>query len=183
MTQRMIAHPESLIASSDLDTLCGLAAAAPPGAFVEVGVYKGGSAVRLYEIAERQGRALYLFDTFAGHPRTSPEDDTRHHYAGRYADAIDPAELRRLLPNAVIVVGEFPGTLPAIEEVAFVHADTDLYHSTDEICRLFPPLMVPGGMLYFDDYGVEDTPGVTLAVDQWFGAGPLLPNGKRVVVL
>lgn len=173
----------SLISPADLGVLCEWAASAPPGAFVEVGVYRGGSARRLYEIAERQGRTLYLFDTFTGHPATGPEDDTRRHYRGRYADAIDPAELQRELPRAVVVVGEFPGSLVDVGPVAFVHADTDLYHSTDEICRVFPPLMVPGGILYFDDYGVDDTPGVTLAVDQWFGAGETLPNGKRVVVL
>ena len=175
----------SLIGPADLDWLCALAASAPPGDFVELGVYKGGSAERLYQIAEAQGRRLWLFDTFSGHPANNPaHDDVGHHHVGKYADAVDPHELQRRLPRAIIARGVFPETFGTlIDRISFVHSDLDLYDPTEAVCRLLPPRMVAGGMLYFDDYGWEECPGVREAVDAHFGVRPALPNGKRLVVL
>lgn len=180
----------SLIAPIDRQWLCALAAAAPPGDFVELGVYKGGSAAALYDVAERQGRRLWLFDTFAGHPAPDPgHDNALHHCKGKYGDAIKPAELQERLPKARIVVGRFPDALALVpgmgfgRRLAFVHSDLDLYAGTEAVCRLLPPLMPIGGMLYFDDYSWGECPGVREAVDNAFGKAPALPNGKRLVVL
>ena len=62
----------SLLSPEQLEDLAQLARSAPAGAFVEVGVYRGGSARVLCDIAQEQGRTLYLFDTFAGHPIRRP---------------------------------------------------------------------------------------------------------------
>ena len=173
----------SLIGASALDELCELARSAPPGAIVEVGVYKGGSAVRLYEVAQQQGRTLYLYDTFEGHPHHHPMLDTEDHPLGRFADAADPAHLQRLMPHAVIVRGVFPDTLVDMGPVAFVHADGDLYQTTLDVCHSLPPRMVPGGMLYFDDYPHPECRGCATAVDECFPDRRLLPNGKALATL
>lgn len=174
----------SLIGPADLDTLCAIAAAAPPGDFVEVGVYKGGSAARLYTIAQQQGRTLHLFDTFAGHPTTTEYDDIEAHPQGRFADAITPAELQALLPKAIIYVGEFPHTLPSdLSNIAFVHADADLYAPTKAVCTLMPERMVSGGMLYFDDFGYHECPGVERAIIEEFGNAYIQRNGKSLITL
>lgn len=182
----MVTPLRSLIGGTDLDDLARAAEEAPPGAIVEVGVYQGGSAQRLHDVAQRQGRALYLFDTFAGHPEVDPaRDDLKEHPLGRFADAIDPDVLRAALPGAVVVVGAFPASLAGLSlpPVAFVHGDADLYGVTRAICTVLPPMMVPGGRLYFDDYSHGGTEGCRLAVDEVFGAAPPLVNGKRLVEL
>jgi O-methyltransferase len=182
MTTPTLLH--TLLPPADLKTLAELAIKAPPGNFAELGVYKGGSAAVLYQIAEAQGRTLHLYDTFAGHPDNhTTDDDLECHPPGRYADAIDPKVLQEILPNAVIHVGEFPGTLVDMSPLAFVHSDMDLYHPTLAVCRLLPQYMVPGGQLYFDDYGHVGCEGVPKAVCEVFGTGAVLPNLKRVVTV
>src|SRR5688572_19289263 len=106
----------------------------------------------------------------------TPHDDVNTHWAGRYADAITPERLQALLPNAIIHVGEFPHTLMDMAPLAFVHSDMDLYCPTKAVCELLPPMMVPGGQLYFDDYGHVVCEGVPKAVCEVFGDGPVLEN-------
>lgn len=177
----------SLIAATDLDFLAALAAITPrAAAFVEIGVYRGGSATRLYDIAQQQGRPLHLYDTFTGHPVVDPEhDNPREHPPGRYGtDAVPPDELQRRLPAAHLHVGIFPDTLVNMDPVGFVHLDCDLYHPTLAACRLLPAMMPAGAVLYVDDYSrTEGCPGVRAAVDAVFGPGPVLPNGNRMIVM
>lgn len=175
----------SLIAGPDLDLLAALAAIAPRGALVEVGVYRGGSAARLWSIAQAQGRALHLYDTFRGHPVVDPARDNPHvHPEGRYGDdAIDPEVLRRDLPGAVVHVGTFPHTLADMGDVAFVHLDCDLYWPTLRACQMLPAQMVSGAILYVDDYSrAEGCPGVRAAVRAVFGDVLTLPNGNGLVM-
>lgn len=165
---------ESLLPPAALNAVCTLATETPPGDFVELGVYRGGTAAQLYTIADAQGRTLHLFDTFAGHPGVDEHHDApRHHYVGRYHDGIAPARLVELLPNAKVYVGPFPRTFPnALTGIAFAHVDMDLYAPTVAACRLLPPRMVPGGVIVFDDYDQDDCPGVREAVDAAFGPAP-----------
>ncbi len=65
----------SLLGAEQLAALATLARATPPGDFAEVGVYRGGSAQVLYEIAQEQNRTLHLFDTFTGTPFHNTELD------------------------------------------------------------------------------------------------------------
>ena len=62
-------------ANGDRQILLELAATAkttPAGCFVEVGVWKGGSASYLTEVAEQQNREIFLYDTFTGIPFAEP---------------------------------------------------------------------------------------------------------------
>jgi hypothetical protein len=178
--------PRSIIPAADLATLREHAADAPTGAFVEVGVYRGGSARALYEIAEAQHRTLYLFDTFSGHPRPG-EHDAPQHPEGRYADCVDPDVLQQELPNARVIVGRFPWSLyrylleREIGGVAFAHIDVDLYRSTCESIAALTRFLVPGGVMYFDDYGVPECMGATKAVDELCPERIVLANGKAIV--
>jgi len=177
----------SLLSTACLDDLCDLARTAPPGAFVEVGVYRGGSAIRLYEIAEQQNRTLYLFDTFAGHSIVDPEhDDPGIHHVGRFDDGPTVSVLRIRMPRAIFGVGSFPLTLGATGPIAFVHSDADLYWPTHAVCELLVPRMVSGGMLLFDDYGYDKIgcPGVREVVDAMFGPPApedIRPGSQRLV--
>lgn len=176
---------ESIIAPDLLDTLCEIAGAQPPGAFVELGVFHGGSAARLYAVACAQGRTLHLFDTFTGHPVESVSDrDHPAHPPGKFAVPDDTLDnIRRAMPLAHVYPGIFPDTMPAdMPPVAFVHCDLDLYLPTLAACRIFPALMPAGGAMLFDDTRVDDCPGVALAIREAFGHdGEALPDGRRIV--
>ena len=175
---------ESLISAGNVKQMVDAAKEAPAGAFVEVGVYRGGSARALYAVAEEQGRELYLFDTFEGHPKPTQHDGPAHP-AGRYDDCADPVALRQEMPNAFIVRGRFPDTWLSTAYpwpwVAFAHIDVDLYESTRDAILALSPCMVEGGVMYFDDYGEADCPGATKAVHELFANWEPLANGKALV--
>lgn len=161
-----------------------------PGAFVECGVWKGGSsmaaALRLIQL-DQPDRAFYLFDTFAG--MTPPGGIDRSATSGLSAAAMlksAPAtsklrafaaidEVRNNMaatgypPELIhLVQGSVEETLPAQapETVAVLRLDTDWYSSTrHELVHLFPRLS-RGGILIIDDYG--DWEGARQAVDEYF---------------
>lgn len=168
--------PASLVHPSALEDLCGIARATPPGCFVEVGVYQGGSAFRLAEIAREQGRALYLYDTFTGIPFKGDDDP---HRAGDFGDTSLEA-VKAAIPDAHFGVGIFPATLIPMPPVAFAHVDADQYQSIADAIRVLTPLLVPGGAILFDDYGC--LAGADRAVNEWVAAtGASLqktPRGK-----
>ena len=141
----------SLISPDTIMQMCQLAAGTPPGVFVEFGVYQGGSARALADVAEAQGRALHLFDTFTGMPFCHPGDN---HQVGDFKDT-DEAAVRALIPSAVFHVGIFPQTMPPdLPGIAFAHIDADQYQSIADAIDRFGPLMVPGSVMWFDDCGI-----------------------------
>lgn len=170
--------PQSLLSDDALAELEEIAANAPAGAFAEFGVYQGGAAVKLAAIARRQGRALYLFDTFCGIPFAGQHD---RHVVGDFADTSYQA-VRTLIPDAIMVQGVFPGSLEehgiGLPELAFVHVDADQYESITDATRIFPPAMARGGAMLFDDFGA--LPGATRAVRDWGEPVQITRNGKAL---
>lgn len=170
----MTTPPTSLIGPGHLDSLCALATTTPPGCFVELGVFEGGSAYRLMEVAREQGRKLYLYDTFEGIPFQGKGDQ---HTIGEFA--ADLESVKEVIPDAIFVKGIFPYSLVEMDPIAFVHVDADQYQSILDACHVFPPLMVPGGIMLFDDYGQLE--GATKAIDEYFGDRIELIYGKALV--
>lgn len=167
--------PASAIGEGALVNLAEIAATAPEGCFVEVGVYKGGSAAWLAEVARQQGRQLYLYDTFAGIPYAGPLDQ---HVVGDFGDTSAEA-VRAALPDAVVIEGVFPNSLVRMPPVAFAHIDCDQYEAVKAACLALTPLMVSGGIMVFDDYGC--LPGATQAVDEYFPTIELTRHHKALV--
>lgn len=153
-----------------------MATGRPPGCFVEVGVYQGGSASVLYKIAQREGRALYLYDSFTGMP---VHDEGDSHQLGDFADCY-VERIRETMPEAILVPGIFPATLVPMPPIAFVHADADQYRSTRDICEQLGPLMVPGSAMLFDDY--RQIKACIRAVDECFPQRRILENDERALV-
>ena len=158
-------NPQSLISVEARHELMETARAAPPGPLVEVGVYKGGSAASLAQVAREQGRELYLFDTFTGIPY---QDETRDfHKVGEFADTSLEA-VQQAIPEAICVPGVFPETLPdSVVGVAVAHIDCDQYDAVMDSCIALEPRMAHGGLMVFDDYDV--LPGAREAVDRLYG--------------
>jgi hypothetical protein len=169
------------------------------GAFVECGVWRGGSmlaAARTLRDAGDQGRDLYLFDTFTGMPAPGPEDVRAHDGASAAALLKEPGEDQTRAEASLdtvkatmalsghdsarvhFVAGKVEDTIPAAAppHIALLRLDTDWYESTrHELEHLFPRLAV-GGVLIIDDYGWWA--GARRAVDEYFAAhsAPILLN-------
>jgi hypothetical protein len=170
--------PQSLISANALNELKQEAFDTPAGCFVEVGVYKGGSAAVLADVARVQARSLWLFDTFTGIPHADPGCDV--HKVGDFGDA-SLEEVKRAIPDAVCIAGIFPGTLPDdLPPVAFAHLDCDQFESVHAAALALEPYMVSGGVMVFDDYDV--LPGARLAVEELFaGRIEISAQGKARV--
>lgn len=173
--------PPSVVGTDALATMVAMARNTPPGCFVEVGVYQGGSAWHLARVARERGCALHLFDTFTGIPHRGPEDE--EHHVGDFGDA-SLESVKAAVPDAIFHVGTFPessdGWTPA--SIAFVHVDCDQYRGTKAAIDVLYLRLVEGGVMLFDDYG--ETSGCTKAVNQSFASDQIrrTPQGKAYVV-
>ena len=158
-----------------------------PGEMAEVGVYAGGTARILAKAVPH--KTLYAYDTFTGITKIN-----RHHDRPHFKDAFKSKNLEKAARTALadcanveIIKGWFPNTFKHVETgFCFVHADADVYPSTLAICETFWPRMVPGGIIVFDDYGYEDTPGAKKAVDEFFKdqyETPSVLTGGQAVVM
>jgi hypothetical protein len=169
-----VTPPDSLVSPALIEAACAIAAACPPGCFVEFGVYKGGSAWHFARVAEVQGRELYLYDTFRGMPFQGPWDS---HPVGDFRDTSLDA-VQQAIPSARCVPGVFPESLVPMPPVAFVHVDADQYESIAAAIRVFPPLMVSGGAMVFDDYPVLDS--AVRAITEWNQPLTFIEGGRAV---
>jgi O-methyltransferase len=180
-----------------------------PGAFVECGVWRGGSmmamALTLLRLGET-GRELYLFDTFEGMTEPGAEDvkqggehardflnrSSRDSSAWAIAslEEVREAVLGVGYPSERIhfVKGPVEETLPeqAPDDVALLRLDTDWYSSTKhELTHLYPRLG-RGGVLIIDDYAYWR--GARQAVDEYVAENELalllirIDHGARVAI-
>jgi len=150
-----------------------------PGAFVECGVWRGGSAMLVALTLLQRGvanRPIFLFDTFEGMTCPSPVDvaiggDSAESLLGG-AGGDDIAELVRAAADEAevyaamestgydmrlvrLVRGDVADTLATTQtlRIALLRLDTDFYDSTlAELVHLYPRL-VQGGIMIIDDYG------------------------------
>jgi O-methyltransferase len=167
------------------------------GAFVECGVWRGGSmqAVAMTLLAcGATDRDLHLYDTFEGMPPPGEED--------RRADGRPAAEILAASPRTAnvwaiaglddvragmaetgypaehvhfhqgLVEETIPGQAP--ERIALLRLDTDWYASTRHELEHLYDRVPPGGVIVLDDYGFWE--GARRAVDEFLAArdDPLL---------
>ena len=164
-----------------------------PGALVECGVFKGGSAMLMALALLDLGvddRDVYLFDTFTHMPEPG-EHDMRFdglHAKDYYDDAAAAPEHQYRPIDGVreamattgypmervhLVQGLVEDTVPdqAPEQIAVLRLDTDWYESTaHEMAHLWPRIP-SNGVLIVDDYG--HFLGAKKAVDEYFEANEL----------
>lgn len=179
----------SLVNRENIAQLLAAAASTPPGMFIEVGVYKGGTAWHLAKLAQEQHRKIMLFDTFTGIPFADPKNGDRH-VVGDFSDCNYEA-VRDAIPYATVIKGIFPDCVPkppdvvkveVVPDVAFCHLDVDQYQSYIDCCSYLSQYMVKGGIMWFDDCDHLD--GAKKAVTEVFGSRVCLSsqNSKHYVV-
>jgi O-methyltransferase len=162
-----------------------------PGAFAELGVYKGDSAKVLHHLDPT--RRFHLFDTFTGFTARDLHTETGEaatYTTDNFADTDIPSVLKNIGGNHQIIVhpGYFPETAAGFNEpLALVCMDADLYNPTKAGLELFYPLMSPGGVIMVHDYN-HKWPGIIKAVDEFVKGIPesivLMPdiNGTAVII-
>lgn len=174
---------------------------AVPGAYVECGVWRGGSsmaaAMTLLEMGD-VSRQLFLFDTFEGMVAPTAHDRRFDQVsASELLAKQDPQSQRSLWANVPLedvkaamlsvgypsgrinyVKGPVESTIPdrAPDAIAVLRLDTDWYESTRHELEHLYPRIVNGGVILIDDYGAWQ--GARKAVDEFFGASriPILLN-------
>lgn len=173
-----------------------------PGAFVECGVWRGGSSMAAAETFLRLHRRdidLFLFDTYEG--MSAPTSNDRSIATGRTAEEMLAGEkktaevwayapfddVRRNLASTGypedkihFVKGMVENTVPAQapDRISILRLDTDWYESTKhELIHLYPRLS-PQGVLIIDDYGYWA--GARKAVDEYFEEHPPRPLLFRI---
>jgi O-methyltransferase len=176
-----------------------------PGDFVEAGVWRGGSCMLIAETLLALGessRRVFLFDTFAGHPRPDAEKDIdiwgnraidewqRTRTKGDDNDgqwayvSLEEVQANLALTGypadgLVFVKGMVEETVQDVDarhRFALLRLDTDWYESTKAGLEHLFPRLVSGGVLILDDYGHYK--GQQLAVDEYLAArkDPILLN-------
>lgn len=169
-------RPYTLTPEDRVAALCGavdyLVDHDVPGAFVECGLWKGGSlmaaALRLRDRGATD-RELVGFDTFTGMTDPGPEDVDFRSVQQVPEDQGSQLPKGMSLPEVTenlrstgypaerirLVQGDVLETLPAQapEQVALLRLDTDFYDSTKHELEQLYPRLVEGGVLLIDDYG------------------------------
>lgn len=172
-----------------------------PGALVECGVWRGGSAMAmllaLQSLGQRE-REVWLYDNFSGMTEPDAADVSyrgesaaalfARHGASAAAAGWCAATRDEVWHNLIgtgypaerihVVAGRVEDSIPATapEQIAVLRLDTDWYASTrHELIHLFPRL-APNGVLIIDDYG--HWAGARQAVDEYFAEQrlPMLLN-------
>ena len=152
-----------------------------PGQVVECGVFKATSLVRwatFRELLESPfSRRIIGFDILGSFPRH--DDDADNAFAARHDDVagqglsvgqVETVLAHKHLRNVELVAGDVIETVPAYVaahpelRVALLHIDVDVYKPSKVALDALYELVVPGGILVFDDYGT--VAGETRAVDE-----------------
>jgi O-methyltransferase len=129
-----------------------------PGAFAEVGVWRGDTS-RLIHL-QAPHRALHLFDTFNGFPSCDLEN-AKPSDALRFRETSVATVKSRLgnTDNVVFHVGRFPETTQGLEHEMFslVWLDLDIYKPTLAALDFFYPRMSRGGYCFIHDYNSPES--------------------------
>lgn len=175
----------TLLKKARLRFLRDTAAVAVPGAYVELGVWRGGSAAS-FIAGLTDVRDCWLFDSFEGMPAPGEFDSTPKKHASKYKHygmPDDDSETLAICKSVMakmdypqdrihIVKGWFDSTVPAtivdIGDIAVLHVDCDWYESVALSLAAFYDKVVPHGVVIIDDYGCWL--GARKAVDEFMVA-------------
>ena len=160
------------------------------GDIAELGVYKGGTAVLLADIARTLNRTAYLLDTFEGFDQNDLagiDAGTPAHFQDTSLEAVRAVVGEK---NVCFIKGHFPASAAALPDSAtfcLVHLDCDLYVPMRDALNYFYPRLVPGGFLIVHEYSSLCWNGPELAVDEFLvskteSVVPLTDNSGSIVL-
>ena len=156
-----------------------------PGDIVELGVFKGASLIQwgtFRELLENErSRKIVGFDMFGEFPDSDKvESDKKfirnwnEQFKNSFVSQEEIYESLKLknIGNVELIKGDIKETLPDYLSknrhlrIALLHIDTDVYEPCKIGLELLYDLLVPNGLIVFDDYSTIE--GETIAVDEFF---------------
>lgn len=159
------ATPEQIRLLSRL--VCSLDERGIPGDIVECGVMNGGSAAILAHFAAKSkfNRTVWLFDSFEGLPAPTSADtlsegnqDANLCIGACRGDVNAVKKVLELvgadMSRVHIMEGRYQDTFPnfLVPQIAFLSLDSDWYGAEKLCIEKFYDYLVPGGLLYSDDF-------------------------------
>jgi hypothetical protein len=166
-----------------------------PGDILELGVFRGTSLMSWANFMEircmgdRQ-RRVFGFDNFSGFTDLEEKDGAVSAQVDKVTGGFDPSGYEEMLRDAigifdsdrfipykarvVLVKGDVEKTIPQFVQenpgirLSLIHFDVDLYRPTLIALEQLWPLVVPGGVVAFDEYGIPPWEGESKAVDEFF---------------
>jgi len=166
-----------------------------PGSIVECGVFKGSSFLTFLKMADVYCpgdtlKKLIGFDTFEGFPNLSEKDGKPNQERDLVVGGFDSKSFLPYLERAVeitqrdsmiprfkrveLVKGDVNITIPEYVKrfpglrISLLHLDLDIYEPTFLALKYLYPLVVPGGVVILDEYGMAGFPGESVAFDEYF---------------
>lgn len=172
----------TVVDTQRLTNLAGLASLVPPGAIVECGTARGGSAAVM---AAYSTDLVWLYDTFEGLPKPTARDGERawDYVGANKATVSDVDEAMRImnvpLSRYRMYIGNFAWTFESIgpTQIALLHVDADWYESVLLSLRRWYPAVVDGGAIVLDDFGFW--PGCRAAFYDFVCENRLTPDLRR----
>ena len=140
------------------------------GDIAECGVFKGSSALLMFEGITHKEKRMHLFDSFEG--LSVPEVIDGNYWTSGDLSVCEKV-VRSRLPDSERILyykGWIPDKFELVLDVkfSFTHLDVDLYQPTHDSLVFFYPRMVRGGVILCDDYGFDSCPGARKAFDDFF---------------
>ena len=166
-----------------------------PGDIVELGVFRGSSLMSWANFLEihcmgDRHRKVFGFDNFAGFKELDLNDGKEDSSVGKVVGGFNPSDTEsRLLdaisifdndrfipfkPRVEVIKGDVEETIPLFVEenpgvrISLLHFDVDLYKPTMVALDHLWDLIVPGGIILFDEYAIPPWEGESKAVDEFF---------------
>ena len=143
----------------------------------------------------RPAKKIVGFDNFAGFSDLDPKDGSPAAGVQKQTGGFDSSGMEELLRDAIaifdadrfipykprvhLVKGDIETSVARYVEmnpgmrIALLHCDVDLYRPTKAALEHLWPLVVRGGVVAFDEYGIPPWEGESRAVDEFF-------EGKRI---
>lgn len=165
-----------------------------PGDIVELGVYRGTTLMHWANFLEircmgdRQ-KQIFGFDNFRGFTTLHEKDGTSDQTVSKVTSGFDAQVFEEILedaisiydrdrfipykPRVILVKGNIEETVPKFVEehpglrISLLHFDCDMYEPTKVGLEFLWPLVVPGGVVLFDEYGIRPWAGESNAVDEY----------------
>jgi hypothetical protein len=143
-------------------------------------------------------RKVIGFDNFTGFNEFDMKDGKEDPSVGKVLGGFNPSDTEFRLKDAIsifdsdrfipfkprveIVKGDIVATVPKHVEdnpgmrISLLHFDVDLYRPTLVALEKLWPLVVPGGLLLFDEYAIPPWEGESKAVDEFFADKEIVLN-------
>jgi hypothetical protein len=178
-----------------------------PGCIVEIGVYRGASFFTWTNLLETfcptdRTRKVFGFDHFLGLESFQEEDGAHYEKYGKTPGSYRTIDIKREILDLVhihnqdnlisgvercrLIEGPVRETVPQFLvdnpglRIALLHLDVDLYDPTLFALEQLFPLVIKGGLVVLDEYGLIPWQGETKALEDYFlGQGLPIPDIKK----